>query len=327
MASRRTVSKRIVTISGGTGSFVVLSALRDYPVLLSSIVSMADSGGSTGKLRDQYGVLPPGDIRRSLVALSDAGQTLRDLFNYRFRTGDFTEHNFGNIFLSALEKITGSFDKAVAEASRVLNIKGEVIPVTLDNVHLCARLATGLVIKGEANIDVPKHNPEIPIENIWLSPKAKVNPKAVRAIMSADMIVIGPGDIYTSIIPNLLVKGMTTAIRRSRAKKVYVCNLMTKFGETHGFKARDFVDAVERYLGRGVLDYAVFNNKKPPAGVVGRYLEENSHLVDVSNLDLEHKKPRYILADLLDAGRFVRHNPRKKLARVLMRLLSGDESR
>jgi len=130
--------KHIVVIGGGAGNFVVLSALRDYPVKLSSVVSMADSGGSTGKLRDQYGVLPPGDIRCSLVALSDAGKTLRDLFNYRFTTGDLREHNFGNIFLSVLEKITGGFDKAVAEASRILNIKGRVIPVTLDNIHLCA---------------------------------------------------------------------------------------------------------------------------------------------------------------------------------------------
>jgi uncharacterized cofD-like protein len=321
MASRKTTLKHIITIGGGTGSFIVLSALRDYPVRLSSIVSMADSGGSTGKLRDQYGVLPPGDIRRSLVALSDAGQTLRDLFNYRFRTGDFTEHNFGNIFLSVLEKITGSFDKAVTEASRVLNIKGEVIPVTLDNVHLCARLASGLVIKGEANIDVPKHNPEIPIEDIWLSPKAKANPQAVRVIMSADMIVIGPGDLYSSIIPNFLVGGIGTALKRSRAKKIYCCNLMTKFGETHGFKAQNFVDAIEKYIGRNVLDYAVFNGKKPPPRVLKHYLEENSRFVDVSGLDLKREKPKYILADLLDSGEFIRHNPRKKLAKVLMRLL------
>jgi uncharacterized cofD-like protein len=318
--------KRIVVIGGGAGNFVVLSALRRHPVWLSSIVSMADSGGSTGKLRDQYGVLPPGDIRRSLVALSDAGQTLRDLFNYRFATGDLKEHSFGNIFLSALEKITGSFDRAVAEASRILNIKGSVIPVTLDNVHLCARLANSLVVKGEANIDIPKHDPQIPIEEVWLSPEAKINPEAGKAILSADMIIIGPGDIYTSLVPNLLVKGVVGAIRKSKAKKVYVCNLMTKFGETHGFKAQDFVDAIERYLGKNVLDCAVFNDKKPPAAVARRYLEENSHFVDVSGLDLEHKKPRYILADLLDSGRFVRHNPRKKLAGVLMQLLSGNES-
>jgi len=342
------LGKRIVVIGGGAGCFVVLSALRDYPVQLSSIVSMADSGGSTGKLRDQYGVLPPGDIRCSLVALSDASPTLRDLFNYRFSTGDLGGHSFGNIFLSALEKITGRFDKAVAEASRILKIKGSVIPITLDNVHLCAQLANGLVVKGEANIDIPKHDPQIPIDKVWLSPKARANPEAVKAILSADMIVIGPGDVFTSLVPNLLVEGVVEAIKESRAVKVYVCNLMTKFGETHGFKAQDFVDAIERYLGRRVLDYAVFNNKKPPAAVSRRYLEENSHFVDVSDLDSGHKKPRYILADLLDPAPFkdrhstlgrrrvlkrcgvdfrplVRHNPRKKLAQLLMRLLLGNE--
>lgn len=387
--------RRIVVIGGGAGNFVVLSALRHYPVRLSSIVSMADSGGSTGKLRDQYGVLPPGDIRCSLLALSDAGPTLRDLFNYRFIAGDLGEHSFGNIFLTALEKITGSFDKAVKEASRILNIRGSVIPVTLDNVHLCAQLANGLVVKGEANIDVPKHDPRIPIEEVWLSPKAKANPEAVRAISSADMIVIGPGDIFTSLVPNLLVKSVAGAIRKSKAKKVYVCNLMTKFSETHGFRAKDFVDVIERYLGRNVLDYAIFNNRKPPAAVARRYLKENSHFVeppciermvplrheipptlkrgaesrtkgclandtmpggplvrrmDVSGLDLKRKKPKYILADLLDpapfgdkrlalsqrqvskrcgvdSGPLVRHNPRRKLAKILMRLLSQDESR
>ncbi len=318
--------KSIIVIGGGAGNFVVLSALRHYPVKLSSIVSMADSGGSTGKLRDQYGVLPPGDIRCSLVALSDAGRTLRDLFNYRFTTGDLKEHSFGNIFLSTLEKITGSFDGAVAEASRILNIKGSVIPVTLDNVHLCARLTSGLVVKGEANIDIPRHNPEIPIADVWLSPQARINPKARKAILSADMIIIGPGDIYTSLIPNLLVRGVVRAIKKSRAKKVYVCNLMTKFGETHGFKARDFVGAIEGHLGKRVLDYAIFNNKKPPVAVSRRYLEENSHFVDVSGLDLEGRKPKYILADLLDPGPFIRHNPRKKLAELLIRLLLRDEN-
>jgi len=313
--------KHVVVIGGGTGTFMVLTALRDYPIKLSSIVSMADNGGSTGRLRDQYGVLPPGDIRRSLVALSDASQTLRDLFNYRFSGGDLKEHNFGNIFLSALEKITGGFDKAVKEASRILNIRGSVIPVTLDNVNLCAELTNGIVIKGETNIDIPKHNPEIPIARAWLSPEAKINPEARKTILSADMIVIGPGDLYTSIVPNLLVRGVVAALKSSKAKKVYICNLMTKFGETHGFKAHDFVSVVEKYLGKRVLDYAVFNSKKPSARVIRSYLEENSHFVDVSGLDAEKKQPKYILADLLDSGQFVRHNPRKKLAKILISLL------
>ncbi len=313
--------KSIVVIGGGTGSFMVLSALRDYPVNLSSIVSMADSGGSTGRLRDQYGVLPPGDVRRALVALSDTSQILRDLFNYRFSTGDLKEHSFGNIFLTALEKLTGNFADAVSVASKILNIKGEVLPVTLDNTTLYAQLATGVVIKGETNIDVPKHNPEIPIKDVWLDPSGKINPQAKRAILAADMIVVGPGDLFTSIIPNLLVEGMVAAIKKSKAKRVYICNLMTKFGETHGFKAQDFVDTINKYLGKGILDYAIFNNKKPSAGVLRRYLQENSHFVDITNLDTNNKQPKFILADLLDPGQFVRHNPRKKLAKLIISLL------
>ncbi|OGN04528.1 MAG: hypothetical protein A2831_00710 [Candidatus Yanofskybacteria bacterium RIFCSPHIGHO2_01_FULL_44_17] len=313
--------KKIVVIGGGTGSFMVLSALKDYPVQLASIVSMADDGGSTGRLRDQYGVLPPGDIRRALVALSETSKTLRDLFNYRFSGGDFREHNFGNIFLSALEKITGNFEDAIGVASKMLNIKGEVIPVTLDNVSLRAQLADGNVVTGETNIDIPKHDPTIPIKKVWLTPEAKINKSARRAILQADMIVIGPGDLFTSVIPNLLVAGVTPALKKSKAKKVYVCNLMTKYGETHGFKAQDFVNALEKYLGEGVLDYVIFNNKKPSAGTLRHYSGENSYFVDVSLLKRNSRNPQFILADLLDSGRLVRHNPRNKLARALISLL------
>lgn len=314
-------NKRIVIIGGGTGTFVVLTALRDFPVELSAVVSMADNGGSTGRLRDQYGVLPPGDVRRALVALSDTSQTLRDLFNYRFSSGDLLGHNFGNIFLSALEKMTGNFSDAVRVASKILNIRGDVIPVTLDNTMLNARLANGAVVRGETNIDVPKHDPMIPIHKIWLDPLAKINPEARRAILTANMIVIGPGDVFTSIIPNILVGGVAAAIKKSKARKVYICNMMTKFGETHGFKAQDFVDTIEKYLGKNVLDYAIFNNKKPRIAVLRRYLKENSSFVDVPEENRNRRKTKYILSNLLDSGEFIRHNPGKKLARVLMSVL------
>lgn len=322
--SRKTKNKnKIVVIGGGTGTFVVLSALRDYPVQLSAVISMADNGGSTGRLRDQYGVLPPGDVRRALVALSDTSQTLRNLFNYRFSSGDLRGHNFGNIFLSALEKTTGNFSDAIKVASKILNIKGDVIPVTLDNTMLHARLYNGTVVKGETNIDIPKHDPTVPIKKVWLKPAAKINPEARKAILSADMIVIGPGDLFSSIIPNLLVSGVTAAIKKSKAKKIYVCNLMTKFGETHGFKAQDFVNTIEKYLGVGILDFALFNNKKPAAAVLKKYLAESSYFIDVLGLHKKRAKPKLIFADLLDLGPFIRHNPRKKLAKTLISLLRG----
>lgn len=321
----------VVVIGGGTGTFMVISALKEYPLDLTAVVSMADDGGSTGILRDQYGVLPPGDVRRALVALSQESETLRELFNYRFENGGLAGHSFGNIFLSALEKIKGNFASAVLEASRVLNVRGRVLPVTLGNVRLHARLSDGKVIKGETNIDIPKTKMRAKIEKVWLSPPAKINKDAKKAISEADLIVMGPGDLYTSLIPNLLVKGVPEAIKKSKAKKVYICNLMTKFGETHNFKAEDFTDEIEKYLGRGVLDYVIFNNKKPHAKVLARYKKEKaefieppivrSHALPAGRSASNNNGLKYILADLLDDGPFIRHNPRQKLARVLTSLL------
>jgi uncharacterized cofD-like protein len=185
--------KRIVTIGGGTGTFTVLSALKNAPIHLSAIVSMADDGGSTGILRDSYGVLPPGDVRRALVALSEESETMRELFNYRFGNGGLRGHSFGNIFLSALEKVTGNFGAAVKEAGRILRIKGDVIPVTLDDVRLFARLIDGHIIRGETNIDRArvKHRP--PIAEIWRAPNAHANPDARQTIREADLVILGPG--------------------------------------------------------------------------------------------------------------------------------------
>jgi len=314
--------KHIVTVGGGTGTFTLLRGLKKYPVRLTAVVSMADDGGSTGALRDQYGVLPPGDIRRALVALSESSRGLRELFAFRFSKGDFHNHTFGNLFLAALEKITGSFSEAIDEASRILNVRGEVVPVTLDNVRLSARLADGHIIRGEHNIDVPKKGfSGAPIKEVWLSPKAKINPKAAKALRSADIIIIGPGDMYTSIIPNLLVSGVSQAIRRSKAKKVYVGSLMTKFGETHSFSAPDFISEIERYVGEGTLDVAVFNKKRPSPTALRRYAAKRSKFVDPSALSRSSKKPRVLLADLLKEENFLVRHDEKKLARLLVSLL------
>lgn len=274
-------------------------------------------------LRDQYGVLPPGDIRRALVALSESSDTLRSLFNYRFREGSLHGHSFGNLFLSALQKVTGDFATAVREASHILNINGEVVPVTLDDVRLYAKLEDGKVIRGETNIDIPRGNYRAHIEKIWLEPEARMNPSVRRVLHNADLIVIGPGDLYTSLIPNLLVRGMPEAIQKSKAKKVFVCNLMTKFGETHGFKAEDFAREIERYLGPQTLDFAVFNTRRASTPVLNRYKKEKAEFIEPPRAQGRKKKPKYVLADLLDAGKFVRHNPRKKLAKVLMSLLKN----
>lgn len=312
-------TKNIVVIGGGTGVYTTLSGLKKYPHNLTAVVSMADDGGSTGVLREEFGILPPGDIRRALVALSDAEESLSDLFNYRFNEGTFNGHNFGNLLITALERLTGDFEKAIEEAARLLNVKGKVIPVTLDNTRLFAELEDGEIIEGETNIDIPKHNPELRIKRAFLNPGAKANRRALASLREAHLIVIGPGDLYTSIIPNLLVKGFGAAIKRSSAKKVYICNLMTKYGETNGFKASNFLAEIERYLGKDVLDFVILNNHPPRRSRLLYYsCQDKSELVE--NNIATRSKYKIIEADLLREKTLVRHDP-DKLAQTLTSLL------
>lgn len=308
---------KIVVIGGGTGAFTVLSGLRKYPVELSAIVSMADDGGSTGVLREEFGILPPGDVRRVLVAMSHSDRLLSDLFNYRFEEGGLRGHTFGNIMLTALERVTGSFEDAVDEAARILRVKGKVFPVTLDNVRLFAELEDGKVISGETNLDIPKHDGRIRVSRVWLKPEAKLNEKAGRAIQEANLVVIGPGDLYTSIIPNLLVRGMKEALKKSSAKKIFVVNLMTKWGETTGFSAADFLSSLEKYLGKNVLDYVVINNKRPPVDRARHYEKENAEFIELGNLPA---KPIPVFGNYLRGRGFVRHDP-EKLAKILVSLI------
>jgi uncharacterized cofD-like protein len=313
--------KKIVVIGGGTGTFTVLNALKDSHVELTAIVSMADDGGSTGVLRDEYGVLPPGDVRRALVALSRANGSMRALFNYRFKNGGLDGHSFGNLFLTALEKTTGSFGAALEEASRILNINGEVVPITLDNVRLHAELTDGTIVRGETNIDIPKNGARAAIKKVWLEPAARLNPRVRQVLAEADMIILGPGDIYTSIIPNLLVRGMKQAVARSKAKKVFVCNLMTKFGETDGLNAENFVSIMEKYLGENVLDFALFNGKEPTQDILKRYERERAEFIAPPKTQLGNGKIKYVIADLIGNGKLMRHGPRKKIAEALLGLL------
>lgn len=309
---------KIVVIGGGTGVFTVLSGLRKYPADLTAIVSMADDGGSTGVLREEFGILPPGDVRRVLVALSHSDdRILSDLFNYRFAEGGLRGHAFGNIMLTALERITGSFEEAVEEATRILGVRGRVLPVTFDQTKLCAELENGVIIRGESKIDVPQHDGRLKIKRVFLEPAASVNPKVASAIREADLVVVGPGDLYTSLVPNLLVRGVREAIKKSKAKKVYVVNLMTKFGETHGFRALDFITTIERHLGRGTLDYAIINTKRPPDERLHHYEKESATFVSTDGL---LQKPVPIFGDFVRRRGFVRHDP-ARLAEVIMSLV------
>lgn len=322
--------KSIVTIGGGTGQFTLLSGLKKYPVHLTAIVSMADDGGSTGVLRDELGVLPPGDIRQCLVALSEADSIMRELFNYRFDVGGMKGHNFGNIFLSALEKITGSFEEAVRVSGMVLATRGSVIPVTTKSIALvCGHGADACV--GEHAINDADMNDR---ESLHLRPEAYANPKAVAAIEQADCIVIGPGNLYCSILPNLLVKGIPEAIARSKATLVYNCNLMTKKGHTDGFTVADFIGEIERYVGRNRVDYVTYNSSALEPALLERYAPEGAP-VAVPEGSLERPGLTPLPADLVSSRlhvqkandtvrrTLIRHDPDTLAALIIQNCLKG----
>ena len=326
--------KKIVVIGGGTGTFTVLSGLKKYRkknnLELSAVVSMADDGGSTGILRDELGVLPPGDIRQCLVALSTSDKLMRELMSYRFERGTLKGHNFGNLLLSALEKVTGGFDKAVEKVSEILRCEGQIIPVTLKKVTLEARLKNEKKIIGQQKIFQSTLSN---LDKIYLNPHASANPNAVNTILEADAVVIGPGEFYTSIIPNLLVKGIPEALQKTKAKKIYICNLMKRKEHTNGFFVKDFMKTIEKFIGCQV-DAVIYNNKRPPKELIRKYARENefpvAHLAPKSNAK---GKRLYLGGDLLNkriqaprkgdpiSRNLIRHNP-ERLAKLILGLLN-----
>ncbi len=274
---------RFVVIGGGTGSFHVLSGLKHYTHNITALVSMADDGGSTGVLRDELGVLPPGDIRQCLVALSDISnaKVLRDLFNFRFEEGSLGGHSFGNLFLSAVEKMTNDFDEAVRLAGELLHISGRVIPITHDNVRLAIRWGDHIV-RGEGTIDAMDFaNRQGTKPHLFLEPSAAANPKALQAITDADVIVVAPGDLYTSLGPLLIVEGVGEALAASKAKVVYVSNLVVNPRQTTGFTVGDHVDELERFAGHQFIDYAIYNTANPDPELYERYSRAGESLVEM----------------------------------------------
>jgi uncharacterized cofD-like protein len=318
------MSKKVVTIGGGAGQSRVLAGLKRVKMLkdldVTAIVTAADSGGSSGRLRDEFGVHPWGDILRCIVGLSDAAEDLRELFLYRFPgTGNLGQHTVGNIILTALNQLKGSPLEAVRALCQLLHVRELVLPVTEANVQLCARLEDGTVVRGEHNIDAPKYDPRLHIKEVWLEPSdcAPV-PGVSLAIATADLIVLGPGDLYTSILPNLLVPGVAQAIAQAHAKKVFVCSLMTKFGETHGFRASDFVALIESHLGTS-LDFIICNTAVPVPEVLESYQAEHAYPVEV-DLETDQSKRQIVSAQLLAPGIRARHDP-SKLGLLLATLL------
>ncbi|MDD2891821.1 MAG: YvcK family protein [Candidatus Gracilibacteria bacterium] len=316
----------ITTIGGGTGTFNVLYGLKknkDYN--LAAIVSVSDSGGSTGEIRDQFGILPPGDIRRAIVALSEDTGIVRKLFEYRFKAGNrMSGHTIGNLLLTALTDITGDFEKGIQELSDMFDVRGKVIPVTLDDTQLGITLEDGTEIIGETNIDIPKHDGNLEIQEAFLVGEGKINPRAREILINSDYIIIGPGDLYTSIVPNLLAIGMREAIQESKAKIIYICNIMTKHGETNNFQVENFVEIVEKYIGRNTIDYVLVNNAPIGEELILKYKEEeNKQPVRITDIEIFANAPYKIIErDLVNEADYIRHDPRK-LAEAINDFVEG----
>jgi uncharacterized cofD-like protein len=305
---------RVVAIGGGTGLSMLLSGLKEHSSNLTAIVTVADDGGSSGRLRREMGVLPPGDLRNCIAALAEAEPLMRSLFQYRFSEGSGLEgHSFGNLFIVAMSGVTGNFEEAIRATSRVLNVRGQILPSTLANVSLTALTDTGERIHGESRITEAGK----PLREIFIEPAdALAYPEAVDAINEADMIVVGPGSLFTSILPNLLVRDIREAVHASEALKVYVCNVATQRGETDSFTVADHIRALENHLGGRVFHHVLANNN------VSEALPPTWHSRPVSINGAGAHEPRLIVADVISEDNRYRHDP-QKLARALMRIYDG----
>jgi uncharacterized cofD-like protein len=310
---------KVAVVGGGTGLSVLLTGLKQFTSNISAIVTVADDGGSSGRIREEFDMLPPGDIRNCLVALADAPALMRDLFQFRFDTNSqLSGHSFGNLFITVMTQLTGDFEKAVKETSKVLNLRGQVIPSTLDKVVLVAKHKDGSTTIGENKI--PKTHRSI--EKVYLDPdKPQATPDAVKAIKEAQVIVLGPGSLYTSIIPNLLIKEISEAIASSDAVKVYVCNAMTQPGETDNYSAADHIKALLAHSHPKIIDYCVVNTAEIPQSILQRYIKQGSHLVVNDRKKIEEMGYRVIEDDFgIIEDTLIRHDP-AKLAKIIFGLI------
>jgi len=325
--------QKIVCIGGGTGTSVVLSGLKKFPIDLTAIVSMADDGGSNKVIRDEFGLLPTSDIRQCFVALAentgDSEQSLRKLFNYRFHKGEGLKGmTFGNLFMVALTDIFGSQTEAIKKTSEILKIKGKILPITITDSRLVAVYRNGRKVVGEHLIDEPEKNEDLNIDKVYLEPESQAYPQAIQAILDADLVVIGPGDLYTSIISGLVVAGIKEALNKTKAKVAYVLNLMTKYGQTSGFTALDHIKTLEKYIGSNCLDLVLVNSNPIPDEALKKY-ESAKEFSVVDNLKdsyfkvvrsdiLSEKEIKKIPGDLLKRS-LIRHDS-DKLAEVLVKI-------
>lgn len=306
---------KITVIGGGTGLGTILRGLKEITPNLTAIVTVADDGGSSGRLRREFGILPPGDIRNCLVAMADIEPLMESLFQYRFTgSSDLSGHNFGNLFIAAMTDITGDFEEAIKESSKVLAVRGQVLPATLENVVLKAELEDGRIVTGES--EIPKSR--VPIKRVFLEPvDCKPVADAIAAIKEAEIIILGPGSLYTSVIPNLLVKEIAEAIRKSNAIKVYVCNAMTQAGETDDYSASQHVKAIIDHAGRGLVDYALVNNETIKQEILERYSEERAKPVRIDLEKISGLGVKPLVAQVITKTNLIRHDG-LKLAQIIL---------
>ncbi len=312
---RKNRGERVVAIGGGTGLSTMLRGLKHYTSNITAIVTMADDGGSSGELR-KHGMLPPGDLRNCIAALAEAEPLMQQLFQHRFKgLGELEGHSVGNLIVAAMFEMTGDFDQAVRETSKVLAIRGQVLPSTLDDVRLGAELGDGTRIEGQVNVNKAEN-----IASVFLIPeKVCALPGVVKAIEEAEIIVIGPGSLFTSIIPNLLVPEIARAIKASKAPKIYVCNVMTQPNETKDFSAADHVRALIHHIGQGVITHVLLNSGKVPADVLARYETLGAHYILPEDTEIEMLGVRPIHGAFVDVSNVVRHNP-EKLSSAIFRI-------
>jgi len=321
MLSRRSedTGLRFVVIGGGTGLSSLLRGLKKHSSNLTAIAAVSDDGGSSGQLREDLGILPPGDVRNCLVALADSEPLMTQLFDYRFDDGlpGLQGHSFGNLLIAALTEITGDFEQAVRASSQILAIRGRVVPPTKQAVTLCAQLGGGESVRVETTIVKAGQ----PIERVYLDPPTPAAlPEAVRVIQQADVIIIGPGSLFTSIIPNLLVPQIAQALAVSQAIRVYVCNVMTQSGETDGFTATDHIQAITNHVPQPVFDYVLFNNRQPQPEVLKRYQQEGADFVAYDRRQISQRGFIPIARDLISEDNWARHDP-EKLATAIMAIV------
>lgn len=328
--TRRQDGPNIVAIGGGTGLSTMLRGLKNYTSNLTAIVTMADDGGSSGMLRTDLGMPPPGDVRHCMQALANVEPLMADLINYRFTEGSLAGQNFGNLFIAALMGVTGSFEEAVTRMGEVLAITGRVVPVTCDDIQLLAEFENGTQVIGESKICDFKKAQDCRITQVRMLPEtARVNPEALAAIQQADLILLGPGSLYTSVIPNLLVRGIVEAIADSPALRVYVCNVMTQDGETEGLSASDHLKALLAHgRGRRLVDYCLVNSAPMPHDLLPFYAQENAEPL---RADLEEIRALGVIPEEqpvadLNQKRLARHDS-EKLAQAVMELMGKHTMR